>query len=379
VKLVCVADVHLHPRKLLSRDGGHDRLMDGLGVLRQSLEVARHLEATWVMAGDFKDPKTSWPQSALTGAHEILRAYDDVQKIMLAGNHDAEGVGGSGLAPFKDCADVIDKAHLAIEYGPPNTRIVFAPWNADLGEVRKMVAKNPGAILVGHAFLQGCMLGPEDARIAKGVPLEAYGNFSFAVFGDVHKGQWREPGAPFATANNVIKARPAIWHAYAGAQVREPGPWAGEVFYCGSPYQQNWGERNDPRKGALVVDVATGAVEMHELKAPTFHHLELDEAGLRTFVETSAHQAYEGGFVRIVFTGAPGPILDKAKKIGDAFRSFQIIPRRPPQKSEVRAELHAGMPMSELLRNYVEARPVPPGVDKKRTLASLLRLTGSRE
>ena len=367
VRLVCVADLHVHPWRLCSRDGGHDRLMDGLSVLRQSLDLARSLGAAWVFAGDIKQPKNVWPQSALTGIHEILREFEDVQKVMLAGNHDAWGEGGTGLAPFKDCANIIDTAYLAIEYGPPNTRMIFAPWDADLDAVRKMVKQNPTAGLFAHGFIQGCMIGPEDVRIAKGTPVADYGNFPFAVFGDVHKGQWREPGDP-------AKGRPAVWRAFEGPEVREAGPWGGEVFYTGSTLQQNWGERNDPPKGALIVDLVAGSVMLKELKAPRYHHLELDEAGLRTFVETSARQAYAGGFVRVVYTGKPCKALDESRKFGDGgmFRSFQLVVRRAA-RSEARAELHAGMPMSEILTNYVAARP-PADLDPARTLEALTRL-----
>ena len=380
MRLVCVADLHVHPWRLCSRDGGHDRLLDGLSALRQSLDLAADLGAAWVFAGDMKQPKSTWPQSALTGAHEVLRdgKYEDVFKLMVVGNHDAWGEGGTGLAPFKDCATVVEKADI-VEIDDPGGAdggqfVVCAPWDADRAEVRRLVndglrgRKDHGLPLVAHGFLQGCMLGPEDARIAKGVPLEEYGNFSVAVFGDVHKCQWRAPARPDL-------GRPATWFPVTEEMsIREPGPWRGEVYYCGSPYQQNWGERNDGPKGALVVDLGTGEVYNRELKSPRYHHLELDEDGLRTFAETSVRQAYAGGFVRVVYAGKPCAALDAARGMGDTgeFRSFQLVIRRV-ERSTARAEMHAGMPMGEILRNYVAARP-PANLDPARTLEALMRL-----
>jgi len=264
VKIVATADVHLHPYRVCSRDGGHDRLMDGLSVLRQSLELARKHQAVWLMCGDFKQPKTNWPQEALTGAHEVLRAFGDVTKVMVAGNHDARGQGGSGLAPFADVAHVVhEQGILELPRGGPV--IACFPWdsNLDSSSVQKMV--RVADLVAAHAFLQGIVIGPEDAHLGgKGVPIGRYGAFKVAVFGDIHKGQWRSNG---------------VWTPFPmnGGIVREAGPWRGEVFYPGSPYQINWGERNDPAKGALVLDLETGEAVLHPLKAPRFIHIEVED------------------------------------------------------------------------------------------------------
>jgi hypothetical protein len=188
---------------------------------------------------------------------------------------------------------------------------------------------------------------------------------------------------PYAGRHNVIECGPPTWLPYPneerdGVKIRGGAPFGGEVFYCGSTYQQNWGERNDPPKGALVVDLATGAVELWPLRSPRYHHLELDEDGLRTFVETSVRQAYAGGFVRVVYTGKPCAALDAARVLGDSneFRSFQVITRRA-ERSVARAELHAGMPMGEILRNYIAARP-PANLDPARALEALTRLVAEQ-
>lgn len=372
MKLVCVADAHLHPFRVCSTDGGHDRLLDGLSVLRQSLALARDLGAVWVMAGDFKQPKTSWPQEALTGAHALLREYSDVAKVMVAGNHDAEGIGGSGLAPFKDVATVVESPQIVTPR--EDLELVCAPWNADRKTVRTLInarAVHQRSVLVAHGYLQGCMLGPESTRLSdKGIPLEEYGDFKVAIFGDIHKGQWRRPG-------DAKKRTPAAWLAYDKAQVRAGGEWKGEVYYCGSPYQQNWGERNDPAKGALVVDLATGYIALKELKAPKFVHLELDEKGLNRFVSEANGEGdpVRGNFIRVVYTGKPCAALDDLRDLAETCRSFQLILRREERQAEQRAQIHAGMDMGDILQGYVTAHPPPEGVDPARALEALKRLT----
>jgi len=218
--------------------------MDGLSVLQQSLDLARSEGAVWVFAGDMKQPKNNWPQSALTGAHAILREYDNVQKILVCGNHDAWGEGGTGLAPFRDCATIVEEPQIVWAMG---YQLVCCPWDGDPSVAARLLKEAPSGrrVLIAHAFLQGCMLGPEDARIAKGVPISAYGDFDVAVFGDVHKAQWRRPGCSDT-------GRPAEWAEMPDAVESVP---KGSVFYCGSPMALNWGERNDRAKGVLIVEL----------------------------------------------------------------------------------------------------------------------------
>ena len=351
-KIVFTSDFHIHPFRTCSRDGGHDRLLDGLSCLRQSLDLARKEKAPWVFLGDFKMPKNAWPQEALTGSHEILREYDDVEKIMVAGNHDAEGLGGSGLAPFKDVATVVEK-EAVVDVRAHAKHLICAPWNADLKRVRLLTEVAKGRIpLVGHAFLLGVALGPEDARIGKGASIGDYGAFPVAFFGDVHKGQWCHGGGGWAP---YLLADP--WPAEAEYfVVRAPAPWAGEAYYPGSPYAQNWGERDDPPKGALVVDLESGEVRLHPLRSPRHRHVELStESDLAMFAE-AARERYAGDFVRVVYSGPPCGALDALRGVGEGFRSFQVILRREARQ-ERRVDIHAGLSITEILRRYIEARP----------------------
>jgi hypothetical protein len=352
IKAVITADVHIHNFKICSRDNGADRLRDGLSVLRQSLDLARKSEAVWIMAGDFKQPKTQWPQEALTGSHEILREYGDVKKYMIAGNHDALGLGGSGLSPFKDCATVIEWE------AEEHDGILFVPFGADLTAVKT----NKHLPIVTHAFIRGAFIGPEDIRLpGVGVDLADYGQFPVMFAGDIHKGQWRQPADP-------ASGRAARWIAYENAgALRAPGSWKGEVFYPGSTYMQNWGERNDAVKGALLVNFKTGSVSVHEFDAPRFVQIELQDKA--TPVGKSSD------FVRIITDDAK--LTQQALEAnGLTFRSVQIIERPRAETRETRSNIHAGMDKNEMLESYMKARPAPSGVDPEQAFVALSRLWG---
>ncbi len=95
---------------------------------------------------------------------------------------------------------------------------------------------------------------------------------------------------------------------------------------------------------------------------------------LKEFVRD--HKQYAGKFVRVVYTGKPCAALDALRGAGDSgeFRSFQLIVRKP-ERSTARAELHAGMPMPEILRNYAAARPLSDDPrERARALEALTRL-----
>ena len=384
-KAVVTADCHVHPWRVCSRDGGRDRLMDALSVLRQSLDLAARHRAAWITLGDFKQPKTSWPQEALTGAHAALRAHAGLPMVFLEGNHDRKGEGGSGLAPFRDVAIVMDELDVlstgdkfagGLRWDGPN--LVCAPWDADPAEVRRTVEGSRFPLL-GHAFLRGASLGPESDVIGKGVPVEDFGPFPVALFGDVHKGQVRRPR----------KNRPPEWFPFVAVVTDEEAtidpPWVvgrkgfcGEVYYPGSPYQQNWGERNDGPKGALLVDFEEQTVELHPLESPRFIRLEVDDDGVERLL--AAREGAAGQFLTVVYTGgnartaaaALGPVAEEA-------RVFQFVTAPKAEAGSVRADINAGMGRGEMLARYMDARPPAEGVDRVRALEAGRRLAGCGE
>jgi hypothetical protein len=156
-KYVITADVHVHPFKVCSRNNGAERLRAGLTALYQTLDYARQHHAVWVMAGDFKMPKTNWPQEALTGALEVMRDFPGVEKVMIAGNHDAMGLGGSGLQPFRDGCEAIIVEGEAEQIGG----MLYVPYGANL----KNVKVNKHLPMVAHAFIQGAVIGAEDLQL----------------------------------------------------------------------------------------------------------------------------------------------------------------------------------------------------------------------
>lgn len=385
MNIVCTADLHLHPWRLCSLDGGKDRLRDGLSVLRQTLGFAQERGCPWVFAGDMKVPKLSWPQEALTGALELFDEYADVEKLMIPGNHDGDAshIGGSGLAPFHKHAMVVEKPCVVELSGG---ELAVAPWQAkrSLEGMVSEAAKRRVRVLLSHGFLAGTLLGPDETRLpGKGLALADLGigeAFDLALMGDVHKGQ------------RLVQRRnhPPTWESWAvlakpgkSPRVRAPAPWGGEVVYAGSPYQQTWGERNDGPKGAILVDLQSGAIDLLETVAPRYRLVELPELKFDAMERVLKQAgAWQGDFVlarisEVALRGAGQGFVEKLREASQA-RWFHVAPIRG-KKTEQRSEVHMGMGQRELLEAYMKARPYEGPVPAPQILAAGLQLAISKE
>ena len=355
--IVVTADLHLHNYRQCSKNNGMDRLQDGLSAMRQTLDHARSNKAFWIFCGDMKMPKTFWPQEALTGAIAVFQEYADVLKILFRGNHDGLGKYGSGLAPFASLPNttVIEDAFVDIKDG-----LAFWPFGATSSREQFLghAKINNVKTLFSHGFMAGVFLGPDEVRLpGKGMTLDEWGIgdvFKAVFLGDVHKGQW-------LTRPNKMPPKWVHYSTLAGVWnpkdvIRQPGPWRGEVFYPGSPYQQSWGEANDPTKGCLLVDLDSGTVRLLPVHSPRF-----------VTVSSIAidRKMTEGNFVRII--GNPTQSIESLNA-----RWAYVLPR-PKTESVQRTDLNAGMSNGELIEKYVTARPVD-GVSNATLVAAGKRL-----
>lgn len=391
MRVVALADLHLHPYRLCSRDGGRDRLQDGLSALRQSLDYARTLGCPWVFCGDLKMPKLLWPQEALTGALALFRAYPDVPKLMLPGNHDGNcyQLGGSGLAPFAGDARVVETPEVVTLLGES---IAVAPVQPLVTSEFLAEARRAGVTaLFGHAFVRGVLLGPDEVRLPTvGLTLQELGVgevFRVVVLGDVHKGQGWRPGRGWRPWKDWVSettlsppCRPrsrgktfvlSLGSPHSKGFLRGSGEWEGEVFYPGSPYPQSWGESEDGPKGALLVDLKTGEVSLLPIQAPQFLRVTLSEAEA---LEVLDPREWEGHFVRVTLVGRWAVAARVSRRLEElraqgSPRSFQVVVQGSNESSEVRcAALHAGLPLGDLLQQYLEVRPFSSDEVSSRTV-----------
>ena len=375
-RAIFTSDLHLHPYRIGSQNGGMDRLQDGIRVLDRSLALARERACPWINCGDFKMPKRFWIQDALNGALATFEKYADVPKLMIPGNHDGMyGEWGSGLAPFRHLATVIDTPTQLDFHG-----LSLACWPYGLNRrdeyLKFLTGLKPWMVLVAHAFVRGVSLGPMDVHLpGRGVDVDTLlGPCKVAVLGDIHKGQWWHP---------VGRGTAYRWSSYSDLEngdIRSASPWKGELFYPGSPYQQSWGEVTDWPKGVLELDQSSGIVTMYPIPSPRFRSIDLREKIQADVVDDDL--AGPPGFwaddvVRILLGATQkGRTLDSlitALRDRSGARSVTTIPYRATPQTVRSAAVNAGMPQPDLFRRYVESKPLE-GVDAETIIHAGLTL-----
>ena len=367
----------------------------------QTLEMARLCKATWVFCGDMKGPKSVWPVEALNGCISVLAAYSDVRKIGLPGNHDlVETPFGSGLEPLREYVTVFDRPTLE-ELRNTGIWIAAWPWGAGhreelpafLDEAAAARKRGETVVLLAHLMFEGMFPQADAQHPGKSLPPEAFRPgevFDLALVGDVHRGQvllapskLRETRVWKPFSDYAARVAPGPGKARQKAQVgpgraeaggaaiplRAPGPWRGEVFYPGSPYAQSFGERDDGPKGCLLVDVATGQVDLLPVRAPRFCELAVETVegleGLAAHAADAEH--WRDGVVRLIVPAAvlakkgAADFVARIKKASGARLLFPI-PRHDVVAVR-RAPVHGGMTPQELVRTYAETRPLE-GADR---------------
>lgn len=352
-EFILTADFHIHPYRGESKNGGRDRLEDGLRVLRQSLEAAQKRAVPWINLGDFKMPPSIWPQEALNGALSVMSEFEDVPKLMVPGNHDGLGKWGSGLEPFAALGVHVPPAPMIYHSWHGLPPFLVWPHGSDWNKYPEFLAqakKEKAQLLFGHLFLLGSFLGPQEVRLpGQGHPVDKLGigpkgPFVLGCFGDIHKTQYWRPNPP----------RPPKWTIGVLPLVKT---WGGTALYPGSPYQQNWGEREDPAKGFLHVNLKKGEITPIPSTAPRFILLDYSETDLKKVIPVLV----DGDFVRIIL---PATVSKQETFLAHALKGtprtlwVNVAPQKTEQTERAK-DLHAGLPSGVLLEKYVQTRPFP--------------------
>lgn len=95
MKLIAISDVHLNFWKAFSEGHGAQgsRFLRTLGIIRDSLVRAQELKCPWVCAGDWVHT-IGWSHNpVLTYLIQLLRQFEDVEKLTVWGNHDGRSHG----------------------------------------------------------------------------------------------------------------------------------------------------------------------------------------------------------------------------------------------------------------------------------------------
>lgn len=186
-------------------------------VLKRVRALALEHDAFVVCTGDFWDLRGVLSVRQLDRIQDELDAHKGIEWVMIPGNHDQVTRDGRvhGLRVF----DAYPNIRVVTQPdGFEDRKVYFIPWREDAEEQRRLFGSAPaGRTIFGHGEYRG------------------------AVANTKHRAEGRFGAADIAHARAVY-----LGHYHKRQQLDD------KVWYVGSPYEQNMGERGMPHGVAIV-------------------------------------------------------------------------------------------------------------------------------
>lgn len=214
-KIALVSDIHMGVHQ--SSDAWHQISLDFARWLKDTLQEKNIKDI--VILGDVLHDKDEVAVTTLDILTDFFKILEDFNIIITIGNHDCyymkrsdvHSLGSLGEWPN---IEIIDKP---ISVNLFNKTLTFCPWHTNPDDIPK------SDIIFGHFEINSFMM-----------------NGGYVCKDGIESSVLLEK-APFIISGH-----------FHGTEIREYKK--GRIVYTGSPYQQNWGEANDP-KGVYILDM----------------------------------------------------------------------------------------------------------------------------
>ena len=314
MRLIATADWHMSQYSqdsIIPESGLPERLHSIKTVLNNIIIDSKRLKIdTIVVAGDVMHDKSIIHSIAQSVLLDFVRLNRDTHFYIIDGNHDLSSMSkGSGVSALK-CLDNEPNVKMFHETTIIDN-IMFAPWGKTMIDDIK---KTDCDYLFSH-------FGVNEAELSNGMSLVA----------DIKSSDLRK-------FKKVI-----LGHYHKPQQL-------GNIYYCGSPIQLNWGEKNESKQ-YLIVDTDLDTVE----SVPTvgynkYIELIITKDNKDEIVKQAKELKDEGHYVAI-------KRFSKDVEVDDIKSDIRVI-----DKSEVdvtNRNLDRNMSQREKLQRYVEVKEIP--------------------
>jgi DNA repair exonuclease SbcCD nuclease subunit len=371
VKLAHIADPHLGVRQYhrQTNAGINQREADVANAFRAAVNgvIAARPDAV-IVAGDLFHsvrPTNAAIVFAFREFQRLREALPAAPIVLIAGNHDTprSSETGSILRLFAELGvDVATDDARRLVYPPLELSVLAVPHAALVGEERPVLRPEGGArrqVLVVHGEVEGVIPGNRAALEYGGAPLTR---------AELGLDEW---------------SYVALGHYHVRHQVASRAWYAGALDYVSSNL---WGELADEAdlgvngKGWLLVDVDSGAAQVHTVPAARrvldldpVHGKGLDAAAIDAEIERRL-AAVPGGItdqiLRLRVFDVPRHVarsLDHAAI--RAWKSNALHLNLDIRRPELQRTVGIGAPgrrqtLPELVRDYLERRPLPAEIDR---------------
>lgn len=264
MKCVLVGDIHL---SLYSQDsivkGVPRRLYYLIKVLNNiAMHAIKNEITNFVIAGDLFHTKSIIHSLAQSMLLDFIKKYDEIEFIIIDGNHDMSSKAGDGVSALK-CLDDVDNVimiHDPIEMD----NVAYVPWNP---KVMKEFIKNSKAdYLVSHFGLNEAMLN-SGISIISDIGLKDISHFKKCFIGHYHSPQE-----------------------------------VGNVIIPGSIIQLDWGEKGEEKR-FLVIDTDLDTVDSIVIDGYQKHiELEITSENVEQVMQQAEVLQKNGNFIKLLKT-----------------------------------------------------------------------------
>lgn len=270
-----VGDVHLSRYGQDSEDeGGLSEKL--IGIKNSLYEVGEFCRANSIkniiFAGDILHNKSIIYSIAQNIFLDFIKHHNDLEFIIIDGNHDLSGKSGkvvSGLKPLESVKNVkwITATNGVTSWRHPDD-ILFIPYSEHMVDIIK---KEKAKILISHFGLNEAMLS-SGVSIRTNISInDLKGHYKCAILGHYHK--------PQECIEENIK-----------------------VYYVGSLTQLDWGEK-DEIKRILILNTETLEITSHPINSYKKHiEIEVTNKNKKEALTMAAKEKELGNHVKLIIT-----------------------------------------------------------------------------
>jgi len=333
MKFVYIADIHLS-RYSQDKIEDESNLPERLHSIRRALiEVAEYCIANdidhIIIGGDTLHGKSVIYAIAQELMLDYFNDYQNIQFIVIDGNHDLSGKGKrvvSALRPLKNVPNV-DWIRFDTTLFWESEDILFVPYSYDLAQVIK---KNKAKILISHFGLSEGMLNSGMSIISDVSIKDLTGRYECVLLGHYHRPQ------------EII--RPDI-----------------SIYYVGSLIQLDWGEKGDEKR-FLVVDSKTMEIQSIPITQYKQHiEIELLSSNVDEALQAAREAKKAGHHVNV--------IMKEAVDLTSVKGEFRVVDKTETDITD--RGITSSMSQEDKCRKYLDIKQIPE--DKREAYLQLAK------
>jgi len=267
----------------------------------------------FIIGGDIMHTKSIIYSIAQEVMIDFFEQYEDLQFLVLDGNHDLSGKGKGAISSLRSIdnitgVDWITKTPYIVE-----NEFTCIPYSYNLVD---QVKKSEAKILISHFGLSEGVLSSGISIVSEIKLKDLVGRYDLVLLGHYHKPQE-------IIADNI------------------------KLYYVGSPIQLDWGEKGDEKR-FLIVDTDTLDVQSIPTTGYKKHiQLEIDNSNKDQVLEIAKQAKESGDYVKLVKTEAVDISSDQ----------FNIIDKT--DKDITNRGVTSAMSDADKLKRFMEIKEVP--------------------